>query len=459
MKRTLLILLGLMGAAQAALAYEGKDILADNEKPEILPSGLTNAPARKTGGYTEDKYPYYASTPDEMIPYRNIEPYYRYWTTRLPFRGPGVDYPDPTDLKSLKVGLLSPAKYGPEGARGERTRKGVMLAFEEAEAIRKPGQLPFEIVAREDAPLWGSAANIAVEFKDNDVLGILGTVDGDATHVALRVALKIETYMINTSDPDPSLTETQIPWLTRIFPEERQQCYRLADMIVHKKGHKRIAILREGSRPGRTAIMHFVNDIRRLGCPPVAHLLHQPGNSNLEEQIKAIKAADPEAILLHGQPEYMGYAAATLRKAGIKAQFFGFDRLHEDAFAKNAGPAAEGTIITFFSDPERTDKPWVDFKARFQKRYGEEPEVYAAYGYDGAKMLIEAILKCGPNRFRIRDYLGGLETWDGVTGHMIFDGRWDNIAPICVAEYGKGRWHFQPAPPITKADKPVSLGK
>src|SRR5690349_11776404 len=77
------------------------------------------------------QYPYYGNTPDEMIPYTGVEPYYRYWITRLPFRGPGIEYPDPIDLKSLKVGLLSPPQYGPEGARGERTRKGVLLAFEE----------------------------------------------------------------------------------------------------------------------------------------------------------------------------------------------------------------------------------------------------------------------------------------------------------------------------------------
>ena len=35
--------------------------------------------------------------------------------------------------------------------------------------------------------------------------------------------------------------------------------------------------------------------------------------------------------------------SAQFRQAGIKAQFFGFDRLEEDAFVKNAGSAAEGT--------------------------------------------------------------------------------------------------------------------
>jgi len=439
------------------LGYDEKAKSAVLGSTEVLPRGATNNVGGKTS-YDKDEYPYYGGTPEEMLPYRNIEPYYRYWTTRLPFRGPGADYEDPKDLKSLRVGLLSPANYGVEGARGQRTRKGVELAFEEANAARQSGELPFEIIYKEDAPQWGSAANIAVEFRDAEVLGFLGTIDGDATHVALRVALKLETYMINTSDPDPTLTETQIPWLTRIFPEERQQCYRLADIIVRQRGCKRIAILRESSRPGRVAIMHFVNNIRRLGYPPVAHLLHKPGSHDLTEQLSAIKAAAPDAILFHGQPEDVGYAAATFRKAGITAQFFGFDRLKEDGFLKNAGDAAEGTTIAYFFNPDRADKPWVDFVARYQKRWGEKPDVYAAYGYDGAKLMIEAIKKTGPNRYRVRDYLANLDEWEGVTGHMVFDARWDNIVPMAIAEFKAGKWHFQPAPPITKLDK-VKLSK
>jgi len=417
----------------------------------LLPFPLLGAPyGDKPDPATEPAvpYPYYGNTPEELQPFRGTEPHARYWIQRLPFRGPGRDFPDPVGLKTLKIGLLSPNHLGPEGARGERTRKGVMLAFEEEEARRTPDQLPFQIVYKEDSPQWGSAANIAVEFRDEEVLGFLGTIDGDATHVALRVALKIETYMINTSDPDPTLTETQIPWLTRVFPDDRQQCFRLALLAVREKGCKRIAILRENSRPGRVGVMHFAHYIRRLGFPPVQHLNFKPGDTNISTQIEAIRAADADAVLLYGQPEDVGRFARQLRAAGITAQFFGFDRLKEDGFTREAGPAAEGMTITYFFNPARTNAAWTGFVQRFEQRYGARPDIYAAYGYDGANLMIEAVRRCGPNRYRIRDYLASLDSWDGVTGHMIFDGRWDNIVPISIARYAGGAWHFEPPPEL-----------
>ena len=428
------------------------------EKPEPPENPALTGPARPTvpvpgqtlQSFQDDDYPYYANTPEDMIPYRGVEPFYRYWTRRLQYFGPGRDYPAPAGLKSLKVGLLSPGAYGPEGARGKRSRRGIELAFEEDNAARKPGELPIELVFSEDAPQWGSAANITVDFADNEVLGFLGTIDGDATHVALRATLKLETYMINTSDPDPTLTETQVPWLTRIWPDDRQQCFRLADLVVRKRNCHRIAVLRESSRPGRVGVMHFINYIRRLGFPPVQHLFYKAGDQHIDEQIAAIKGSDPDAVLFYGQPEDIGRFVKQFREAGIKAQFFGFDRLQEPGFQKNAGVHAEGMTITYFFNPNRPDPRWQEFIARFQKRYNEAPDIYAAYGYDGAQMMIAAIQHAGPNRYRVHDYLASLNDYDGVTGRMVFDGRWDNIVPITTANFRGGQWNYD-APPAPKA--------
>jgi hypothetical protein len=68
--------------------------------------------------------------------------------------------------------------------------------------------------------------------------------------------------------------------------------------------------------------------------------------------------------------------------------------------------------------------------------------------------MIEAIDHAGPNRFRVREYLAGLDEWDGVTGHMIFDGRWDNIVPISVAEFKQGNWVFEPFPELKRPQQP-----
>ena len=450
MKKLCLILINVLALAPAGwCGYEDKPDTNTNYIAEpVLPPGTR--PAQKSEGdypYYGGEYPFYGNVPEEMLPYRNIEPYYRYWLTRLNFYGPGRDYPAPPDLKTLRVGLLSPAPYGPEAVRGEMTKRGVLMAFDEANAERKPGELPFEVIAKADSPQWGSAANIAVEFSDTNALAFLGTIDGDATHVALRAVLKLEMLMVNVSDPDPSLTETQVPWLIRDFPDNRQQGYLLARLIVEERGLTNIVVLRGNSRPGRMGVRPFVDAVRRLGHPVLQEINFKEGDRTFDTQVAVIKQANPQAVVFWGNAAETGPAAAQLRAAGVKAAFYGFDRLVDPDFVKLAGPAAaEGATAAFPFNPEKTDPAWTNFVARFQKCYGMKPDIYAAYGYDGAQILIAAIKKAGPNRYRIRDAVLGLDDYDGVTGHMRFDGRWDDIAPIVYAEYRQGRWHYFPPP-------------
>jgi branched-chain amino acid transport system substrate-binding protein len=323
MKKLFPILTGLLALAPAGwCAYVEKQDTNTNYVAEpVLPPGTRSVQK------PEGDYPYYGNVPDEMLPYRNIQPYYRYWLTRLNFYGPGRDYPAPPDLKSLKVGLLSPPPYGPEAMRGEMSKKGMMLAIEEANAARRPGELPFEVVEKADSPQWGSAANIAVEFADNDCLAYLGTIDGDATHVALRVSLKIETFMVNCSDPDPTLTETQIPWLLRVFPDNRQEGYLLARLIVEERGLTNIVVLRANSRPGRAGVRPFVDAVRRLGHPILQEINFKEGDRTFDTQVAVIKQANPDAVVIWGNAAETGPAAAQLRAAGVKAAFYGFDRL------------------------------------------------------------------------------------------------------------------------------------
>ncbi len=443
MRIFLLVLSGLIGVTPVAWSggYEDKPDTNTNYVAEpLLPQNTSSAQKQ------EGDYPYYGNAPENLFPYRNIEPYYRYWLTRLPFRGPGRDYPASPDLNALRVGLLSPPPYGPEASRGEMSKRGVMLAFEEANAARTSGELPFEVIEKADSPQWGSAANIAVEFADRNVLAFIGTIDGDATHVALRVALKIETFMVNCSDPDPSLTETQIPWLIRNFPDNRQQGYRLAELIVRERKLARIVVLRSNSRPGRMGVRPFVDSVRRLGHPILQEINFKEGDRTFDTQVTVIKQADPDAVVFWGNPAETGPAAVQLRAAGVNAEFFGFDRLVDDEFVKLAGPAAEGATAAYFFDPNKTDKAWVDFVARFQKRYGLNPDIYAGYGYDGARMLIDGIKQAGPNRYRIRDVMSDIQNYTGVTGYMRFDGRLDNVASVVLARCKGGRWQIMPAP-------------
>ncbi len=399
-------------------------------------------------GTPGEEYPVYGGVPKEFWPYGD-RPYYRYFVTRMPFRGPGRNYPPPPDLKSLRIGLIDSPRYGADWTRSVSTRAGIVQAIEEANQTRRPDELPFELVEHEGIAQWGGAANLASLLADESVLGYLGMIDGTDAHVALRVTLKTEIVMINTSDPDPTLTETQIPWLLRVLPDQRQEIARLADVIVHRYGCRRIAILRAGDRFARVGSHLFIDFVRRLGCPAAQELLFKPGSTDVSYQLAAIKDSQPEAIFFLGEPADIGRFAKQFRAAGVKARFFGTDLMMEDSFRQNAGDAAEGTLFTYLFDPGRPDPLWTGFAERFRRRWGHEPDLYAAYAFDGAQILLSAIRRAGPNRWQIRDLVCNLDYYQGVTGWMRIDGTGSNIAPVRLARFEHGKVVFEPEPEFT----------
>ncbi|MEK7860999.1 MAG: branched-chain amino acid ABC transporter substrate-binding protein, partial [Chloroflexota bacterium] len=110
-----------------------------------------------------------------------------------------------------------------------------------------------------------------------------------------------------------------------------------------------------------------------------------------------------------------------LKAAAPSIKFMGPDGIAESEFVKGAGASGEGAYITFGGIPptEYTgkSKEWADkYKAKFA---GKLPEPYAIYGYEAAKVVLEAIKKAGAkatDRATVRDNIMATKDFEGVLG-------------------------------------------
>ena len=105
--------------------------------------------------------------------------------------------------------------------------QGSMLAIEEANKKGGYKGIPYKLMVHNDVGLWGAAANEIVKMDDEKVWAWLGSIDDIVSHVAIRATLKVEIANVNTGDPDPTFTETNIPWVIRVISDDRQSGYSL----------------------------------------------------------------------------------------------------------------------------------------------------------------------------------------------------------------------------------------
>lgn len=390
----------------------------------------------------------YGNTPKAMVPYGHYQKSYKlFFEEPQAFLGPGREKQAPKDLQTIRIGFLGPLEGSIESHLGMQMLQGSMLALEEANKRGGYKGIPFELMKHNDVGLWGASANTIVKMDDEGVWAILGSIDGVVTHVALRVALKLEIPMVNTGDPDPTLTETRIPWIIRIIGDDRQSCYALANEIYLNKEYKQVAVIRTNVRYGRVGVKEFSDASKRLGHPLLIELQFAEGDTSFIDQLKRISNTPAEAIVIWGNARETAAIVKQMRALGMNQQVFGSDRLVSKEFLAQAGKYAEGVISTYPYNPKLNEPYLQQFNKNYLVRFGIEPDVFAAHAYDGMNIIIKAINQAGLNRVKIRDLLTDLETFQGykgVTGELILDASWNDIGDIWMAEIKNGEFVYSP---------------
>jgi len=396
----------------------------------------------------------YGNTPDKVFPYNNFQKAYKYhFIEPIQFNGAGREKLPPKDLKEVRIGFLGPLEGSAIVSLGKQMLNGSVLAIEEANNKGGYKGIPFELMIHNDVGLWGAAANEVVKMNDEKVWAWLGSIDDIVSHVALRATLKMEMMMVNTGDPDPTFTETNIPWCIRVISDDRQSGYALATYIFEKMKHERVAVMRANNRYGRVGIMEYSGVAVRLGHPMMIEERFEDGETDFEMQLKNIKETSPDAILIWGNAKESALILKQIRKMGMKQPVYGSDRIVSSEFLDIAGQDAEGVVSTSQYNPEADILELKAFQANYFKKFGQKPDVFAAHAYDGMNMIIKAIHKVGLNRVLIRDVLSDLKTfqgYQGITGEIILDGSWNDIGKIWMTKVQNGKFEYSASPKMGK---------
>ncbi|MFZ2341263.1 MAG: ABC transporter substrate-binding protein [Bacteroidales bacterium] len=392
----------------------------------------------------------YGNIPDSLVAFDRYQKAYKYhFLVPTWFYGAGREKKEPTDLTEVRLGFLGPLDGSIIQPLGEQMMQGAMLAIEHANKKGGYKGIPFRLMIHNDVGLWGAAANELVKMDDEGVWAWIGTIDDTNSHVAIRATLKLEIANINSGDPDPTFTETNIPWVIRNIPDDRQSSYSLVKYMHVRQGYKRVAIMRANNRYGRVGTLHFNRSATRIGFPPIIEERFNDMESDFTAQLERIKKTSPDAILVWGNARESGLIVKQIRELGMNQPICGSDRMVNPEFLEIAGKYAEGVMTTCQYNPASNDPELKKFQEEYTKRFSMEPNVFAAHAYDAINLIIEAINKVGLNRVLIRDILTDLKTfqgWKGVTGEVFFDPTFNNMRPIFMAKVSNGRFEFSPAP-------------
>jgi branched-chain amino acid transport system substrate-binding protein len=415
----------------------------------------------------------YANRPDAVRPYGEVTIYKDVFAEPLAFRGAGRDEPEPI-VDRVKIGFIGPlvASDAPVLAPGQRPMisteaktvfgrhllQGAMLAIEDANGEGGYKGIPFELVRRTDLVQWGQTSNELVKFAYEDhVWSVLSSVDSNHNHVLSRATLKAEVPIVNAGSTDPTLTEHAIPWLVRCINDDRLNAYELLNYLYRVKKYQRVVVLRVNDRDGRVGIMDFNKGARRLGHPVMMELRFRNGDLDFSEPLRRLATLQPEAIVIWANPAEGAKIVRQMRTLGMKQEPVGFDRLAHPLFIEAAGPAAEGMVVASTYNPDRPEPRAVSFEKRYTTRFRAPPDTYAAHGYDGCRIIIEAIRRAGLNRPKIRDAMFAMRRYSGVSGDIDFDFTLNSVTRPWLARIEHGRLQYFRPPDWERVTEPRAV--
>ena len=450
-------LLAALGLGLLALAGNADDDFIPFDDPKVVEvmKRIDAAGAYATPAMNLKKDENYAGTAQDREPYSGTKPFQENFLLQMEYAGAGRGKPEPTLLAAVKVGFIGPIQptvsiatggKSHEEALGVPMLQGSRLAVEEwnARGGYLKRRIPFELVVSNDNGLWGSSGNEIIKqaYRD-EVWGMLGTIDGANSHIAIRVALKAELVMVNSGDTDPTFIETNIPWVVRVIGDDRQQAYLLTDYWYRKLELQKVAIVRASNRYGRFGVREIRDSARRLKRPVPIEMAYRVGQQDFRLELERVKNANPDAVVHWGDAVEGALILNTMREMGMRQPFYGCDRTVSAEFVRIAGVNAEGVVAAFPWNPERKDPKLERFKAAYRERFDVEAETYAAHAYDGMNLMLWAINVAGLNRAKIRDLIAYLpHPWPGVTGDIVFSACLDDVADTYLATYEQGAWKY-----------------
>ena len=344
------------------------------------------------------------------------------------FTGPGRDAPTPEDVKNIAIGYFGPLPE--EDLRYADLYYGILLAIEEANEAGGYQGLPFRLVSRWATDPWGAGSQKVVRLAYHDnVWAVIGSVDGDTSHVAIQILTIARVALVAPTATVPGLTQAGVPWMFRLPPNDPSQAAALAAHMAREGKERTMALLSSTHHDSRVFRGEM---IKALQNRPVSLAIEAQVSSLVESAtgIRRLLLAEPDAICIALDPPAAALALEELNRSGWEGDLYGWGRLSYRSFFESANEGVEGMVVPRMWDPQIDSSESERFGELYRERFGKKPDAQAAYGYDAARLVIEAVRAEGLNRIRIRDGLASLSPFQGVTGSIFWDGGGGNTRPV-----------------------------
>jgi branched-chain amino acid transport system substrate-binding protein len=348
--------------------------------------------------------------------------FFKSWFSLLAFGVWSFSTATAADEGPIKIGQYG-AFSGKEASFGVAAHKGVILAFEEANAAGGVLGRKVELVAEDNQSKAGESATIAKKFVSRDkVVAVLGGNVSVNSLEAAPILQNAKIPMVAISSTNPRVTEMG-SYIFRVCFIDPFQGAVLAKFARNTLHAKRAAIITSVSNPYSVGISKvFREKFTGDGGEIAVEQKHSEGDKDFRAQLTAIKAAGVDCIFHSSNYTEGALICIQARQLGLTVPIFGGDAWEAPQLIEIGGAAVEGTYYSTHASPDSTAPEMRNFVRKFRSRWNEAPDSIAALGYDAAQLVFAALRRAGTtDSSKLREAIATTKDFSGATGRITID--------------------------------------
>lgn len=366
---------------------------------------------------------------------------------------------------SIKI-VSSMPRTGSARGQTDTIANGIKMAIEEYGAEIAGMKIGYEDWDDADASsqswtaeLETTNANKAV--NDPDVMAYIGPYNSGAAKKSmpllneaglLQVSPAVTHTGLTKKDPggDPNEPGVYRPTgkitFCRVCPADDTQGPLAADFAKDELKAKTIFILDDKELYGQGVAGLFKRRCEQLGLKVLGHESINTRQNEFRSLMITVKSKNPDAVYFGGTTQSKGgQIAKDMKDAGLTCPLIVPDGCYELAFITSAGEEnLKNCYVTMGGiDASALTGPGAEFVKKYTTKFGNEPEAYAVYGYEAAKVVLEAIKKVGKkDRAAILAACLGTKDFDkGALGKWGFDENGDiSIQNMTISKVEGGKF-------------------
>jgi len=297
------------------------------------------------------------------------------------------------EKKLFKIGF-STALSGVEKKHGKAQVEAVKIAFEEV----KEEDLDFglELIIEDDGAETNKALEVARKFSSDPlIVGVLGPNGSDATKAGAPIYNNAGLPQITYSGSITDVSQQGYSTFFRLIPNDDMQAEIVTNFLDQFFKIKHLLLINDDTEFAIGLNKYMEKYAQKKDIKILDKIKIQDDEDRLTDTIDKVVQINPEYIFFAGMEPICNLVALKLRERGLKSIYLGTDAIKPSKFLTTPGFNIDGPYQSNVCTDLYRNELTHDFALKFKERYGEIYSVYTAEGYVTAKLLIDAMKKCG----------------------------------------------------------------